>query len=101
MASLQARANPGVWAVARAFDAVRRTDEAAEKSWQDRLSGRLKHCRSVIARLQAEGALREGVDPAAADIFWTVTSLWTWEELVLQRKWTALTNRGAPYRVQW
>ena len=41
MAALQARMNPGVWAVARAVDAVRRTDRAAERSWQDRLQHRL------------------------------------------------------------
>src|ERR1700745_2137516 len=41
MVSLQARMNPGIWAIARALDAVRRTDEAAERGWQDRLKHRL------------------------------------------------------------
>src|SRR5262249_506439 len=45
MVSLQARMNPGIWAIARAVDAVRRTDEAAEQSWQDRLKHRLQGCR--------------------------------------------------------
>jgi len=90
MAALQTRMNPGIWAAARAVDAVRRTDPAAERSWQDRLEARLNGCRQMIARLQAEGVLRAGLDPdAAADLLWNLTSLRTWEDLVLQRNWTA------------
>jgi AcrR family transcriptional regulator len=90
MASLQARMNPGVWAAARAVDAVRRTDPAAERSWQDRLQNRLDGCRRIVRRLQDEGSLRLGLDPAtAADLLWTITSLRTWEDLVLQRGWSA------------
>jgi len=75
MTALQARNNPRIWAVARALDAVRRTDEAAERSWQDRLQNRLAGCWRIVA--------------AAADLLWTITSLRTWEDLVLQRGWTA------------
>ncbi|MGH9680089.1 MAG: TetR/AcrR family transcriptional regulator, partial [Candidatus Acidiferrales bacterium] len=89
MVAVQARSNPDIWAVARAVDAVRRTDDAAERSWQDRLKVRLEGCRRLIARLGAEGNLREDLDPAtAADLLWTVTSLHVWEDLVLQRRWT-------------
>jgi AcrR family transcriptional regulator len=90
MASLQARMNPGIWAHARAFEAVRRTDKAADRSWRDRLQHRLEGCRAIVARLQKEGALRPGLDPAiAADLLWNITSLRTWEDLVLDRKWSA------------
>jgi AcrR family transcriptional regulator len=90
MASLQARMNPGIWAQARAFDAVRRTDKAADRSWRDRLQHRLEGCRAIVARLQKEGTLRPGLDPAtAADLLWNITSLRTWEDLVLDRKWSA------------
>ena len=90
MVSLQARMNPGVWAIARAMDAVRRTDEAVERSWQDRLKSRLEGCRAIISRLAADGVLRKEWEPhAAADLLWNVTSLRTWEDLVLQRRWTA------------
>jgi AcrR family transcriptional regulator len=89
MAAVQARSNPGIWAVACAVDAVRRTDDAAERSWQDRLKHRLEGCRHIIARLEIEGNLREDLDPAtAADLLWSITSLRTWEDLVLQRGWT-------------
>jgi AcrR family transcriptional regulator len=90
MASLQARSNPAIWAQARAFEAVRRTDKAADRSWRDRLQHRLEGCRAIVARLQKEGALRPGLDPAAAaDLLWNITSLRTWEDLVLDRKWSA------------
>jgi len=90
MASLQARMNPGIWTQARAFEAVRRTDKAADRSWRDRLQHRLEGCRAIVARLRKEGALRPGLDPAtAADLLWNITSLRTWEDLVLDRKWSA------------
>ncbi len=90
MVSLQARLNPGVWAVARALDAVRRNDPAAERGWQDRLHHRLEGCRQMIARLQKEGRLRRGLDPSvAADLLWSLTSLRMWEDLVLERGWSA------------
>jgi AcrR family transcriptional regulator len=89
MVAAQARSNPAIWAAARAVDAVRRTDEAAERSWQDRLRLRLEGCRRLIARLESEGNLRKDLDPAtAADLLWTITSLRAWEDLVLERGWT-------------
>jgi AcrR family transcriptional regulator len=88
--ALQARMNPSIWAVARAFDAVRRLDAAAERSWQDRLKHRLEGCRAIVKRLGKEGLLRPGLSPAAAaDLLWTITSLRAWEDLVLQRGWSA------------
>ena len=55
-----------------------------------RLQHRLDGCRAIVDRLRQEGALRPGLDPAAAaDLLWTMTSLRTWEDLVLRRGWTA------------
>jgi AcrR family transcriptional regulator len=86
--AMQARRNPAVWAVARSLDAVRRTDAAAARAWQDRLKYRWEGCRTMIARLQTEGSLRPDLDPSiAADLLWTMTSLRMWEDLVLERKW--------------
>lgn len=98
--ALQARMNPGVWAIARALDAVRRTDNAAEKGWQDRLKARLEGCRQIAERLRREGMLRKewGVG-AATDVLWNVTSLRTWEDLVLQRRWTAAQYEERIYRL--
>jgi AcrR family transcriptional regulator len=76
MVSIQVRMNPGIWAIARAVDAVRRTDADAERTWQDRLKHRLEGCKEIVGRLQKEGSLRKGLDPqAAADLLWTITSL--------------------------
>jgi AcrR family transcriptional regulator len=87
--SMQARFNPAVWAVARAVDAVRRTDAAAARAWQERLTSRLDRCRVIVARLKAEGSLRPELDPSiAADLLWTMTSLRMWEDLVLERGWS-------------
>ena len=89
MVSLQAQLNPALWAVARALDAVRRTDAAAERAWQDRLDSRLKGCRAIVAQLRTEGSLAPALDPSvAADLLWTITSLRTWEDLVLARGWS-------------
>lgn len=89
MVSVQARMNPGIWAVASAMDAVRRTDPDAERSWQDRLTHRLEGCKAIVGRLRKEGVLRPGLDlPTAADLLWTITSLRMWEDLVLNRGWS-------------
>jgi AcrR family transcriptional regulator len=89
MVALQARMNPKIWPLARMLDAVRRQDEAAERSWQDRLQSRLTGCRRIVGRLAREGTLRRGWTPAvAADLLWALTSLRTWEDLVLQRRWS-------------
>ncbi len=90
MAAVQARMNPAIWPLARIVESVRRQDEAAEQSWQDRLAHRLQGCTQIVARLESEGTLRPGLDPAvAADLLWTLSSLRTWEDLVLLRGWTA------------
>jgi AcrR family transcriptional regulator len=94
MVAAQARLNPGIWPIARALDAVRREDEAAEQSWQDRLADRLAGCQAIVARLAEEGALKPGIDRAVAgDLLWTLTSLRLWEDLVLLRRWSVARYR--------
>jgi AcrR family transcriptional regulator len=86
----QATMNPRIWPVAWAFDGVRRTDKDAEAAWQDRQKHRHEKCRAIIERIRKEGALKPGLDAGTAtDLLWTITSLRTWEELVLDRGWTA------------
>lgn len=90
MVSLQARSNHQIWAPARAFEAVRRTDPAAERGWQDRLQHRLEGCRQIMRKVEQDGDLRPGMDVrSAADLLWTITSLRMWEDLVLLRGWSA------------
>lgn len=100
LVAMQARRNPSVWAVARALDAVRRTDAAAERAWQDRLTTRLEGCRAIVARIQAENRLRPGLDAhVATDLLWSMTSLRAWEDLVLERGWPAERYRQELTRV--
>jgi AcrR family transcriptional regulator len=88
MVSMQARTNPDIWPLARAADAVRRTDDAVERAWQDRLRDRHRGCKSIVNRLEKDGTLRKDMRAeVAVDLLWTITSLRTWEDLVLQRKW--------------
>ena len=90
MASLQARTNADIWPLARATDAVRRTDEAVEQAWQDRLQDRHAGCKAIVKQLAKEGVLRPDLTvTAATDLLWTITSLRMWEDLVLERKWKA------------
>jgi AcrR family transcriptional regulator len=89
MAAMQARMNPTIWPLARLIDGARRRDNAAERSWRDRLASRLKGCRAIVARLEQEGSLRPALPPqVAAELLWTITSLRTWEDLVRIRRWT-------------
>lgn len=100
MVAVHARSNPAIWAVARAVDAARRTDRAAEQSWQDRMARRLAGCRQIVARLKADGSLRPGLSPgAAADLLWSLTSLRAWEELVLERGWSPVQYAAALNRI--
>jgi len=88
MASLQARTNSDIWPLARASDAIRRTDPAVEKAWQDRLQDRHLGCKAIIKQLDREGSLRKDLTTSVAtDLLWTMTSLRMWEDLVKQRKW--------------
>jgi AcrR family transcriptional regulator len=91
---LQARLNPRYKPLFDAFEILRRQDPAAEQAWQDRLYHRMEGCRSIVARLAAEGRLRPGLDHGvAADLIWTMTSIATWDDLVSRRGWSAAQYR--------
>ena len=111
MAATRAALNPEIWPLARILDGVRREDPAAEVILQQRRVGRLGACRLIVEQLARDGSLRADLEPAiAADLLWALTSLRTWEDLVLVRGWTAaqyeerlgatllrvLTNTSAP-----
>jgi AcrR family transcriptional regulator len=88
MAEAQARTNPDIWPLARASEAIRRTDEAMERAWQNRLQERHAGCKAIVKRLAKEGSLRQGLPiDVATDLLWTITSIRTWEDLALERKW--------------
>jgi AcrR family transcriptional regulator len=102
MVSLQALQNPRIWGIALAFEAVRRTDKAAQRSWQRRQARRLEACRTLIKRLRREGELRSALTIAeAADLLYVITSLRMWEDLVLVRGWTADEYQKRVTRLLW
>jgi AcrR family transcriptional regulator len=90
-ASFQARLYPKVRAVVRALERAQGSnDEAAERVWQAQLRSDLAGCRTTVARLDREQLLRPGLDvDTATDLLWALTSIPLWEELVLQRGWSA------------
>jgi hypothetical protein len=54
------------------------------------LAARLGACRLIVEQLARDGSLRPELEPTiAADLLWALTSLRTWEDLVLVRGWTA------------
>jgi AcrR family transcriptional regulator len=90
-ASFQARLYPKVWAVVRALESAQtNNDEDAERVWQAQLRNDLEGCRTTVNRLSRENLLRPGLDiDTASDLLWALTSIPLWEELVLQRGWSA------------
>ena len=79
---------PQIYEVASIVYSARRSDEAAEAAWQDRLAFRRGNIRRVIERLDLEGRLAEGwtVDEAT-DFAWALLSMHTYEHLVVERGW--------------
>jgi AcrR family transcriptional regulator len=111
MAATRAALNPEIWPLARILDSVRSEDPAAEITLQSRRVARLGACRRIVEQLAQDGSLRAELKPTiAADLLWVLTSLRTWEDLVIVRGWTAaqyeerlgatlrrmLTNTSAP-----
>lgn len=79
---------PQIYDVASVVYATRRSDQAAEAAWQDRIAFRRANIRQGMERLQAEGILADGwpVDEAA-DFAWALLSTHTYEYLVVERRW--------------
>lgn len=79
---------PQIYDVASVIYAVRRSDEAAEAAWQDRMAFRRENIRRDMERLQKEELLADGwtVDEAT-DFVWALLSVHTYEYLVVERGW--------------
>ena len=79
---------PQIYDVASVIYAARRSDEAAEAAWQDRMAFRRANIRQGMERLRREGLLAEGwtVDEAA-DFAWALLSVHSYEYLVVERGW--------------
>lgn len=92
--------NPHVHAAGKAIAHARHADPDAAAAWESRTQGRLAGCRELVRRLEAEGRLAAGwTAEAAADLVWTLTSLQSWQDLVLERGWTAAEYEQYLHRV--
>lgn len=86
---VQADIKPKIQGLATSLELLRSTDAAAAEACEERENARLGRCRAVIDRLAAEGHLTAGWShAAAAELFWSMTSLRSWEDLVQRRKWS-------------
>ena len=87
--AVQAAIKPKIHAVATSLELLRPTDEAAAAACEEREDARLGRCREVVDRLARENRLAPGwTRAAAAELFWSITSLRAWEDLVLRRGWS-------------
>ena len=67
---------------------------AAERAWQHRMNERRAGAQVLVDRLASENRLKSGLHPVAADLLWTLTSLETWDSLVVQQGWSAEEYRS-------
>ena len=90
--SLRARMNPEIWPLHLVAQALRHHDPAVERAFQDRLKNRLIVCRDIVETINRDGLLRPDLPiDQATDQLWSITSLGTWADLVLTRKWSSET----------
>ena len=76
--------------VATVLLATRTTDTDAWAAWDDRMTELRGGHLHAARRLAGAGLLRGGLDPRrAADLTWALTSVQVWEQLRLDRAWTA------------
>ena len=89
LVDFRARYAPSIFRLATHVDAARRFDADAEATWQDRMRYRYAHSRAVAQRLAAEGVLAAGwTEAEVADLIWSLTSIRTYEDLVVDRGWS-------------
>jgi AcrR family transcriptional regulator len=89
LVDFRARYTPSIYRLAIHVDAARRFDADAEASWQDRMKYRYANSRAIAHRLAAEGVLAaRWTEEDAADLIWSMTSIRTYEELVIDRGWS-------------
>ncbi|UCD68541.1 MAG: TetR/AcrR family transcriptional regulator [Betaproteobacteria bacterium] len=79
---------PEIYGVARALLAMKDTDEAAAAAWADRMQAMRHGCEAAILALQRDGRLSpQYALEDAIDILWTMLSVRTWEELIIDCGW--------------
>lgn len=84
-----ARYHARIHEVALAIDVARHTDEAAAAAWQNRMAGRRRSIKQLVANLDKEGALRPPwtLDDVV-DAIGAISSARTYDDLVIERRWS-------------
>lgn len=89
-AALHAEYHPLVYQVARVFMVGRYEDEALRAGWDERMESRRNLYHTVVERLEDEGHLASAWDiETATDLLLALTSWQVWEQLVIDRGWSA------------
>ncbi len=79
---------PEIYGIAKALLAMRDTDAAAAKAWDDRMQDMRQGCEAAISALNSDNMLSPDHSPnQATDILWTMLSVRNWEQLTIECGW--------------
>ncbi len=79
---------PEIYGLAKALLAMRDTDEAAAKAWDERMRDMREGCEAAINALVSDNMLSRDHSPQqATDILWTMLSVRNWEQLTIECGW--------------
>ncbi len=80
---------PEVYPIGKALMAMKDTDAAADKAWDDRMQAMREGCEAAILALKRDGNLSpDHTLKDATDILWTMLSVRNWEQFTLQCGWS-------------
>ncbi len=80
---------PAIYGIAKALLAVKDTDEAAARAWDDRMQSVRQGCDAAIRALSDDGNLSPDHSMRqATDILWTMLSVRNWEQLTIECGWS-------------
>ncbi len=79
---------PEIYGVAKAMLAMKDTDEAAAKAWNERMQDMREGCEAAVQALKNDNMLSPDYSPVeATDILWTLMSVRNWEHLCIECGW--------------
>jgi len=79
---------PEVYSILKALRAVKETDDAAMRAWDDRMQAVWQGCEAAVKALKADDVLKtEYAIDDASDILWTLLSVYNWEQLTIECGW--------------
>ena len=80
---------PEIYGLAKALLATRDTDEATAAVWDNNMACLREVCAMAIESLQRDDLLdKEWSSEEATDLFWTMLSIYNWEQLTIECGWS-------------